>query len=313
MSDDNLSIIHTKSRLLELLSQLDESEMDDIDKWISSHSYKKDLQTKKMYDNTEKSLIKIGKTIKKLIPFEAEMPSENIVPPTVGDQADCTKESTYHVDEFLYDHDEVEALTKKGKIKRHYCLDCNSRNIKELTLISHSISRQTLLYLFKFLLPKDLEDKQILDVGSRLGAVLYGAYYFSNVGTIVGVEINKECCDLQERIIGQYSMDNDRIKVVHTDILDRSDILHNSDIIVINSLDYFVDVEKHKQLWYFFKKHIKKGSYVVSVRSMVDTLTALDMFEELENWLTVCKPHQLDNEIFFDLEDCNEMYLYTVN
>ncbi|XP_026752537.1 uncharacterized protein LOC113512809 [Galleria mellonella] len=311
MSDDTL--IHIKSRILELFSELDEGEMDYIDKWISSHSYKKDLQNKVTLDSAEKCLIKIAKTIKKLVPFEAEMPSENIVPPTVGNQADCTKESTCHIDEFLYDHKDLEDLTKQGKIKRHYCLDCNSRNIQELTLISHSLSRQTLLYIFKFLLPKDLENKQILDLGSRLGAVLYGAYYFSNVGNIVGVEINKECCDLQETIIGQYAMDTDRIKVIHTDILDRSDVVQNSDIIVVNCLDHFVDVDKHKQIWYFLKKHIKKGSYLITVRSMADTLIALDMFEELSNWLNICKPNQLENEIFFDIEDCNEIYLYTVN
>lgn len=36
------------------------------------------------------------------------------------------------------------------------------------------MSRQALQYIFKVLLPKDLEDKQVLDVGSRLGAVIFG-------------------------------------------------------------------------------------------------------------------------------------------
>lgn len=36
------------------------------------------------------------------------------------------------------------------------------------------MSCQALQYIFKVLLPSDLEEKQILDVGSRLGAVLYG-------------------------------------------------------------------------------------------------------------------------------------------
>ncbi|XP_059062047.1 uncharacterized protein LOC131854880 [Achroia grisella] len=311
MSDDNM--IHIKGRFLELFSELDEVEIDYIDKWISSHSYKKDLQNKSALNSSEKCLIKIANTIKKLVPFEAELPSENIVPPTIGNLADCTKESTCHIDEFLYDHNTVEDLTQQGKIKRHYCVDCNSRNIKELTLISHSLSRQTLLYIFKFLLPKDLENKQFLDLGSRLGAVIYGAYYLSNATNIVGVEINKECCDLQDTIVGQYSMDNDRIKIINADILDRSDIVQNSDIIVINCLDHFVNVDIHREIWYFLKKHLKKGSYVITVRSIADTLIALDMFEELSNWLSISKPNQMENEMFFDMEDCNEIYLYTVN
>lgn len=125
--------------------------------------------------------------------------------------------------------------------------------------------------------------------------------------------MNKECCDVQERIIAEYSMDNNRIKVINSDVLERSDIVRSSDVIIINVLDFFVDTEKHKQMWYFFKKHIKKGSYLVCNRSMADTLGYLDMFEELMSWLSICKPSQLENEIFFDVEDCSDLFLYTVN
>ena len=39
--------------------------------------------------------------------------------------------------------------------------------------ISHSLSREKLLFVFKSVLPP-LRNKTILDIGSRLGAVLYG-------------------------------------------------------------------------------------------------------------------------------------------
>lgn len=58
------------------------------------------------------------------------MDSETIIPPTVGDQADCSTVNTCHVDAFLYDEEEVENLVKEGKLKRFYCLDCHSRNVK---------------------------------------------------------------------------------------------------------------------------------------------------------------------------------------
>lgn len=141
----------------------------------------------------------------------------------------------------------------------------------------------------------------------------FQAYYFSNAGTIVGIEMNKECCDVQERIINQFNMDNNRIKVINSDVLERSDIIRSADVIIINVLDFFVDTEKHKEMWYFFKKHIKKGSYLVCNRSMADTLGYLDMFEESLNWISICRPSQLENEIFFDIEDCSELFLYTVN
>lgn len=42
-----------------------------------------------------------------------------------------------------------------------------------LVYLSHSMSRDGLLFIFKVLLPT-LKNKTILDIGSRLGAVLYG-------------------------------------------------------------------------------------------------------------------------------------------
>lgn len=75
-------------------------------------------------------LINIGNSIKKILPIEAEMASEVITPPTVGDMADCNSANTCHVDQFLFDENEVEKLVSKGKLKRHYCVDCNSKNIK---------------------------------------------------------------------------------------------------------------------------------------------------------------------------------------
>lgn len=94
-----------------------------------------DLQFKKDLDSKEEKLIKIGMKLKKLVPFKGEMPSENIVPPVVGDQADCTEANTCHIDEFIYDEKEVEDLVKSGKLKKHYCTDCNSRNIKVIFLM----------------------------------------------------------------------------------------------------------------------------------------------------------------------------------
>ncbi|XP_038212625.1 uncharacterized protein LOC119832885 [Zerene cesonia] len=307
------SVLNVKCRILDLISELGDHEVQNIEEWITSQSYRKDLEQKRNLQRSEKQLIKIANTLRKIVPFEAEMTTEKIEPPTVGDQADCTKENTCHVDEFLYDDKHVDELVKSEKLTRFYCSQCNSRKTKELIFISHSMSRQALQYIFTVLLPKDLEDKKILDVGSRLGAVLYGAYYFSNASTIVGVEMNKELCEIQENVIKKYSMDANRIKVVHADIMERNDIVECSNIIIINVLDFFVDIEKHKDMWYFFKKHIKKGSYLVSNRSMADTLNSLDIYEDMIGWLNICKPNQIENEIFFDLEDYNELYLYTVN
>lgn len=139
------------------------------------------------------------------------------------------------------------------------------------------------------------------------------AYYFTNAASIVGIEMNKECCEIQEKIIDQFSMDSNRIKIVHADVVDREDLIRKSDIFLMSVLDFFVTTEEHRNLWYFFKKHLKKGSYVVLNRCIAYTLNGLDIFEEFIDWLSICKPCQMENEIFFDVEDCNELFLYTVN
>lgn len=142
---------------------------------------------------------------------------------------------------------------------------------------------------------------------------LLQAYYLTNASKLVGIEMNKEFCEVQEKIINQYTMDIDRIKVIHSDVMDRPDVVECSDVFIINVFDFFVNTEKHKELWYFFKNHFKNGSYLVVNRSMAETLGHLDMFEEFMDWLTICKPYQLENEIYFDIEDFSELYLYTIN
>merc|ERR1712013_306463 len=83
--------------------------------------------------------------------------------------------------------------------------DCGSRNTKDLTYITHSCSKERLQYIFEELLP-DLKGKTVVDVGSRLGAVLYGAYYFSEASKIVGIEINKDFCKLQEDTVAKFKL-----------------------------------------------------------------------------------------------------------
>ncbi|XP_052742167.1 uncharacterized protein LOC112048168 [Bicyclus anynana] len=311
MSDEG--IVSAKSQILDIFSELDDIELKSIEEWICSLSYKKDLEKKKHLINSAKLLKKIGDSLIKIVPFEAEMPTENIRPSNVGDLADCQQHNTCHVDEFLYDEKQVTEMVMKGKLKKQYCLDCNSRNIEDLTVISHSMSSQTLQCIFKVVLPEDLEGKQVLDIGSRLGSVLYGAYHLSNASKIVGIEINKEWCEVQEKIIAKYSMDSDRISVINSDILERPDIVQCSDIIILNVLDFFVDEEKQRDIWYFFKKHFKKGSYLVLNRAVNETLGCLGIYEGLINWLSICKPNQMENEILFDPEVCSEIYLYSIN
>lgn len=126
--------------------------------------------------------------------------------------------------------------------------------------------------------------------------------------------MNKECCDLQERILSQFLMDGNRVKVINADVIECKDMITSSDVVIINALDFFVDVDKHKEMWHFFKKWLKKGSYLVTNISVAETLGSLNMFEEFMDWLVICKPFQMENEVLFDMEELDgELFLYTIN
>nr|CAD7397821.1 unnamed protein product [Timema poppensis] len=147
-----------------------------------------------------------------------------------------------HVDSFLYDDDDFDDMCSDGKVPRFFCKDCDSRNTEPLEVISHSLSRTRLKYIFQAMLPP-LEYLTLLDVGSRLGAVLYGlcpvlggggspsafspygdpyprgdslapavsllvfqAFLYTNAAKIIGVEINSDFCKLQTKTIRKHSM-----------------------------------------------------------------------------------------------------------
>lgn len=81
-----------------------------------------------------------------------------------------------------------------------------------LGYITHSCSKSRLEFIFTRLLPPLDPSKRILDVGSRLGSVLFGAYLYTPANQIYGIEINKDFCDLQQATVEKYQMQQ-RIQV----------------------------------------------------------------------------------------------------
>jgi hypothetical protein len=78
------------------------------------------------------------------------------------------------VDAFLYSDNDVEELGLNGQLKNYFCNDCGSKNIESLNFISHSTSTLQLHYIFEHVLNgMEVNDKIVLDIGSRLGSVLY--------------------------------------------------------------------------------------------------------------------------------------------
>ncbi|KAL8169245.1 UNVERIFIED_CONTAM: hypothetical protein K2H54_041536 [Gekko kuhli] len=100
-----------------------------------------------------------------------------------------------------------------------------------------------LKFLYHHVLP-DLTGKVVVDVGSRLGAVLFGGYFYSSASQIYGVEINADFCHMQEVIVAKYQLD-ERIKVLNADIRTQASLLQNADAVVMNNVfEYFLDKEE---------------------------------------------------------------------
>ena len=135
-----------------------------------------------------------------------------------------------------------------------------------------------------YLSAEQLRGKTILDVGSRIGAFLYGAYVYSSDARIVGVEMNAELCAIQRMIIDKFKF-NDRIEVVNADVLNCAELVSTSDFIFLhNVFEFFVSDDDQRKIWQFLKQNIKKGAILITIPSLEAMTSGL-----LEVSLATCK------------------------
>ncbi|XP_071445183.1 uncharacterized protein [Hetaerina americana] len=294
-----LSLSQAQESFFQLMTKIESQEKIHFLNWIHANWLKGDMLMSE--DSREEKLKCIASDIRSAIPPEAILASENICFPKTGENSLLDPRFTVHVDGFLYDDDLIDELCENGEMSRNYCLSCGSQRTKPLTFISHSASRERLLYIFTALLGP-LNEKVILDVGSRLGAILYGAYLYSSSPKIVGIEINKELCELQRRIVEKYSF-QDRVEVIEGNLLDYSGIVNTADVIILNNVfEFFVPQETQTLMWNFLKCHIKRSALLVTSPALhVSLLNLKDEagLSELGQWvkeLPPCNPDALGIE-----------------
>lgn len=237
-------------------------------------------------NENEVILNSIRDDIRESLPQNALSPTETIQTPTVGNNSDCNPSTTVHVDAFLYDEDTVDDLCDEGHMSRNYCQQCGSHNVKPLTFITHSASVPQLKYIFQYLLP-DLRGKTIIDVGSRTGAVLYGGYLFSSAEKIIGIEIDVNFCQLQQRMIEKYNM-TDRINILHNDITACTEVIQKVDVMILNNVfEFFMPKEVQERIWNFLYHILRKtGTLIVTVPSIEESILPLQTEVDLDKWLT---------------------------
>jgi len=212
------------------------------------------------------------------------MNSEKVNFPVVGSDVNLNDKNCVHVDAFLYDEEDVELLVESGKLHNNYCKDCNSSNVEPMTFISHSASKDRLRFIFKKCLPS-LKDKVILDVGSRLGVVLYAAHIYTEAKKIIGIEINHELCDLQRFIAEKYKL-NDRIVISEGDVMDMCHHLVESNVVVLmNVFEWFLNLNDQLKVWDYLHRNIKPGTIIVASPPIEISLELIGSKINCKRWL----------------------------
>ncbi|XP_057716206.1 uncharacterized protein zgc:109986 [Corythoichthys intestinalis] len=290
--------------LRQLLSRVEPSQLPKLLDWVRTSEELDDM----LLDNNQVILRCIADDIRESLPLDAMLPSETDAKYKLQQRSGAT----VHVDAFLYDDEHVDALCEAGSMSRRYCLQCGSRSTAPLEFVSHSFSVSELLFLFQNVLP-DLSGRTLVDVGSRLGAVLYGGFLFSSASRLVGIELSADFVNLQNKMLHKYGMDA-RAQVVHADVCSQDTLLHNADVVVMNNVfEYFMQPEQQVRAWRFIMQTLRKsGSLLVTVPSLHDSLQPLQ--EALPaGWVEELPLHY---DVFVgkdtDPEDLRQIHLYRV-
>ncbi|KAK9959647.1 hypothetical protein ABG768_009757 [Culter alburnus] len=299
-----------KNEILQVLSKTERQHLPKLLEWLKTSDDLDDF----LVDNQSVILQSIAEDLRACLPLEAMAPSE-----TMAIQKTQQKHHpTVHVDAFLYDEETVDSLCEEGKISRNYCLNCGSHRTAPLEFISHSFSIPELQFLFHNVLP-DLTGKLVVDVGSRLGAVLFGGYLYSAASQLVGVEISSEFVKLQTMAVEKYGF-SDRIQVIHADIRSQAALVQNTDVLIMNNVfEFFMEPSDQMQAWLYINQNFrKKGALLVTVPSIQEALTLLQdaVFLEtlaLGQWI---EEVQIDYTVYqkndTDPDSLKQIHLYRV-
>ncbi|KAJ9589650.1 hypothetical protein L9F63_017139 [Diploptera punctata] len=289
-----LSLAEAQGQFVNIMRNVDKSDVSDFITWIKTNwmDDEQPIDTKNKQNAAEGMLDAIADDLRNSLPLEAILPSENICPPQFGKNADCDPKYTMHVDAFLYNDELVDTLCDEGQLTRYYCTQCASRQIQPLTFISHSASIERLKFIFKCMLPP-LDGKVVLDIGSRLGAVLYGAYVFSSASKIIGVELNAELCTLQKQMVSKYRL-QERVQVVEADIRRCPDIVTTANVIIMNNV---------------FEFFLSRGTLLVTIPSLEDSCLGIDVANWVEE-IPVCNLDAVDPTL--NEEEVQEIRLYRI-
>ncbi|XP_019500240.1 PREDICTED: uncharacterized protein LOC109383889 isoform X3 [Hipposideros armiger] len=224
------------------------------------------------HDNDDAILKNIAEDLRNCLPLETMLSSEHLALQKIQQRP----EPTIQVDAFLYDEDFIDSLCEEGKMSRNYCMVCGSHQTAPLGFVSHSFSLMELKFIYHHVLP-DLSGKVLVDVGSRLGTVLYG--------------------------------------VLHADICTQGSLLQNADIVIMNNVfEYFLDETEQARAWEYISHNVRKqGSLLVTVPSLEESFSGLQVNIQLSPWVEqIPLNYDIYPEKDIDREALEQIHLYKI-
>ncbi|CAO3664591.1 unnamed protein product [Rhizopus stolonifer] len=306
-----------KEKFVNSISELNDSEFHEFQHFVSSAM--EEYHSQVHIEDAE--MEEHDGSFQPVMPVSAEAPGEKIVIPNTAEFKEYNDENTVHVDGFLFAEEDVDEMVEKGKMSRNYCLDCKSKKVTPLNFISHSASVLQLQFLYQVALADSVKDKVIVDIGSRLGAVLYTGHLFTRARKLIGVEINEWFSNLQKETVKKYKME-DRIQVVCKDIQEMPELLNTeADVVVMNNVfQFFNELETQQKIWKFVRTETKKkpGMLLVTLPSLQEQLKSagLSASKLMKGWVKEVKLNYDEGwfqEISEDeLEEIKEVHLYRV-
>ena len=128
--------------------------------------------------------------------------------------------------------------------------------------------------------------------------------------------MNGEHCDLANKTCLRFGM-NERIKVIHSELSTKIEVLAQADVIVLNNVfDWFAPIDVQVQLWQIIRQNAKSGSLLVTIPSLDDALRILPQNAgiDLKTWVTPRPPFRPDRVSKNKLdESISSIFLYSVN
>jgi len=263
-----------------------------------------------------RTLDKIRDMLRDTLPPDGLAKGEKVNMPFGQEFEGFTEENTMHVDSFLYpNEDAIDEYCEKGVLSRNYCTKCGSRDCKELNFLSHSITDTQADFIFSNLLTDDLKDKIIIDVGSRIGVLLYNSFLFTDCKNIIGIEFNKYFVDIQQSVSKKFKM-TQRVNVIYSDVRDKAEILKSGDVIFLNNVfEAFVVRESQKDIWKFVLNSLKPGAILITIPSIQQSFADIELHSEEFDWNKYLEEKKVEIPATYDEDekyDIDALHCYQV-